>query len=151
MIGWLKRKIAWAVAGRELAELERWRVECGAAERWLAEFPDVRYALDYVKDSVLYGGLDISRLRDQMRRRRDATPLTVPPINLTPDTVDQFTRAWRAAYGVMPLIPPPAPPATELDAVEQYLSDLRSHEHSLFVEPPAPTHYTGIFPASAQS
>jgi hypothetical protein len=70
MINWLKR----LVAGRELDELERWRVECNQARRWLGEFPDVISALDHLSASAACGFRNISALRDEMRRRRDANP-----------------------------------------------------------------------------
>ena len=73
MIGWLKR----LVAGRELDELERWRVTLSSAERWLAEFTDVTDALAHVrvhasgKDGFEWRHYsDISRVRERMRNRR---------------------------------------------------------------------------------
>ena len=54
------------------AELERWRVGHSEAERWLAEFPDVAAALAHLKAKADgSGGTDISRTREEMRRRRD--------------------------------------------------------------------------------
>jgi hypothetical protein len=160
MLRWLKRKITWAVAGRELAELERWRVECNQMRRWLAEFPDVCDALDHLSRTARgYENPEfITVLRDYMRCRRDAKPLTVPPINRTPETVDEFTRAWRAAYGVVPRFSLTTTSladlrsASALDAVDQHMADhLRTIENSLFADPPAPTHYMGIFPVPDKS
>lgn len=67
MLNWLK----WIIAGRELAELERWRVECGQAERWLSESDDARHALEYVRGMA--EGVEcksVSWVRDRMRERR---------------------------------------------------------------------------------
>lgn len=70
MLDWLKRKIA----GRELAELERWRLNWLDTRQWLAEFDDARDALDHLRQKVdgvrVY---DIERLRDNMRERRAET------------------------------------------------------------------------------
>jgi hypothetical protein len=160
MICWLKRKIAWAVAGRDLAELERWRVECDQLLRWLAEFRDVCDALDHLGRTARgYENPEfITVLRDHMRRRRDAPrEVTIPPINMTPKAVDEFTRQWRAAYGAMPLFSLKTTPladlrsASALDAVDQHMASIRVFENSLFADPPAPTHLEGIFPVPAQS
>lgn len=68
MLQWLK----WLVAGKELAELERWRVECMAAEQWLAEFDDARHALQYVSGAAQGSNVEsLQWLRDGMRKRRD--------------------------------------------------------------------------------
>lgn len=48
MIEWLK----WLVAGKELEELERWRVKWEIYRRWLSEFPHVGMALDNMKAEV---------------------------------------------------------------------------------------------------
>jgi len=66
MIEWLK----WLVAGRELAELERWRVQCRMAEQWLAEFPAAASALDYLHRAVTVGDVEIAGHREAMRRER---------------------------------------------------------------------------------
>ena len=42
---WLK----WIIAPKEMAELERWRVEWQTHRRWLAEFDHVGVALDNLK------------------------------------------------------------------------------------------------------
>jgi hypothetical protein len=75
MIRWLKRQIARAVAGAELAELERWRVEWSETRRWLAEFNDAADALDHL-DRIAKGRHHdgLIALRDRLRRRRDAKP-----------------------------------------------------------------------------
>lgn len=74
MIAWLK----WKLAGRELAELERWRIHCGEAQRWFAEFPEVAIALDYVQRSAAGARTGfIQRVRGEMRRiaaKRTGTP-----------------------------------------------------------------------------
>lgn len=67
MLEWLK----WKIAGREMAELERWRVQWHETRRWLGEFPDAASALDQLRQQV--DGvhmMDIQRLRDNMRARR---------------------------------------------------------------------------------
>lgn len=69
MLRWLARRLA----GRELAELERWRVYCGEAERWFAEFPEVRVALEHVRLQAEGEPVDfIMRVRGRMRRLRAA-------------------------------------------------------------------------------
>ena len=67
IIEWLKRLIA----GREMDELDRWRVRWHETRRWLAEFPDAASALDHLLQQV--DGvhmLDIRILRDNMRERQ---------------------------------------------------------------------------------
>jgi len=110
MIGWLK----WLIAGRELETLNRYRVAVGCADRWLAEFPDSVDALGHVKawaegrdgeDWDNYA--DISRLRERMRRRREAnrSPFAVAPD--LPNTaralslaeLEELEWAWRADHG----------------------------------------------------
>lgn len=68
MLQWLK----WKIAGREMAELENWRVQWTFVRRWLAEFDDARDALDFLRQEVDgVSPFEISRLRDNMRARRD--------------------------------------------------------------------------------
>ncbi len=96
---WLKRKIA----PKEMAELERWRVEWEEYRRWLAEFELVAVALDNLRAEVEGKALDachppgekgpwiIGGLRDRMRAfasndsHRNSAPvasrLAAPPIN----------------------------------------------------------------------
>ena len=67
MLEWLK----WKIAGREMAELERWRVQWHDTRRWLAEFRDAADALDHLRHEVKGVRLfDIQRLRDNMRARK---------------------------------------------------------------------------------
>lgn len=55
------------------AELDRWRINWHESRRWLAEFPDVADALDYLKAEVDdTQSAHIRNLRDCMHRRRDA-------------------------------------------------------------------------------
>ncbi|APR40013.1 hypothetical protein [Paraburkholderia sp. SOS3] len=68
MLNWLKR----LVAGRELAELERWRVECAQAQRWLAEFYEAEIALHHVRQAAegKASSFHLPRIRDALRARR---------------------------------------------------------------------------------
>lgn len=64
--------LKFLIAGKELLELDRYRVEMQQARRWLAEFPDAADALDYVDSSAR--GLPIGELRavrEFMRARRN--------------------------------------------------------------------------------
>ena len=91
MLEWLK----WKIAGREMAELERWRVEWHQARRWIGEFPDARDALDRLRQEV--DGVvpfDISRLRDNMRARRDEQAET-----LRDQGANQMSTALRDVHG----------------------------------------------------
>lgn len=93
MFNWLK----WIIAGRELAELERWRVECGQAERWLAESDDARHALEYVRGMA--EGVwceNISWVRDRMRQRRVISfKVQQPPRHPEPTLYDVGVTAER--------------------------------------------------------
>jgi hypothetical protein len=70
MMTWLK----WLIAGREMAELERWRSTALDARRWFSEFRDVAEALDYVRQQATGEGPQefIDVVRRRMRDRRDA-------------------------------------------------------------------------------
>lgn len=60
--------LKWLVARKEMAELERWRVEWHEHRRWLAEFPQVGMALDNMKSEVEgKPKAFISDLRERMR------------------------------------------------------------------------------------
>lgn len=73
MKNWIKRKLAYMFASKELDELERWRVMAEEQRRWLAEFPDVAVALDnLIADSKGLEGRSIHVVREEMRRQRDA-------------------------------------------------------------------------------
>lgn len=58
MITWFK----WLLAGKELEELYRWRVQWHEYRRWLAEFKDISLALDNLKAEVEGQGLSASLL-----------------------------------------------------------------------------------------
>lgn len=75
MLNWLK----WLIAGKELAELERWRVEWQSYRRWLSEFPDVAETLDNMKAEV----------------DGDALSACHPPCGDGPWTVDVFRERLR--------------------------------------------------------
>lgn len=109
--------VAWWFA-RALCEIlrpladrdEAWWVNWNQARRWLAEFPDAADALDYVRrevDGVPH--LDLQRLRDNMRARRDeqtemqreqgarqmATSLRDMHGNLIAGAIVQFFDEWK--------------------------------------------------------
>lgn len=159
MMGWLKRMIAWAVAGDELAELERWRVESKQVRRWMAEFPDVCTALDHVErfaTGLPYRGL--SEVREAMRNRRDAHPalfeLTLRR-DLSPNDVAEFKRLWHAGSWPGSLRGAPLEEleaATDWDVATQYVRDFQEfidedfeRTHAAIMADP-PTHFTGLFP-----
>lgn len=67
LVEWFKR----LVAGKELAELDRWRFHWRESRFWLKEFEDSRDALDQLRQRV--DGVrhyDYDRLQDNMRKRR---------------------------------------------------------------------------------
>ncbi|MFZ6755794.1 hypothetical protein ACO0K9_01125 [Undibacterium sp. Ji50W] len=65
---WILHHLKWWIAGKELEELHRWRTFCSQADRWLAEFPNVVTALDYVRTEANgTRGNDIMRMREKMR------------------------------------------------------------------------------------
>lgn len=66
---WILQHLKWWIAGKELEELHRWRTFCSQADRWLAEFPNVVTALDYVRtEAEGTRGNDIMRMREKMRK-----------------------------------------------------------------------------------
>ena len=69
MIRWLK----WKIAGRELAELERWQAAAGNAARWMSEFPDATAAIQHIRRvaSGEESTFETPRIREAMRARRD--------------------------------------------------------------------------------
>lgn len=84
MINWIKN----LVAGKELAELERWRVGASHAERWLAEFKPAYYAIDYL---IAFADGEVSfkrveEVRDWMRSeaKERAADIAASTISLTP-------------------------------------------------------------------
>ncbi len=84
-----------------LDERDRWRVYCGEAERWFAEFPDVVDALAHLKAKATgAGGTDIMRTRDAMRSRRDKTT-----IQLTPAEIQSKHDRVRWAEGLIRQLP----------------------------------------------
>lgn len=118
MIAWLKRLIAWAVAGDELAELERWRVESRQVRRWMAEFPDVCTAIDHIEAFASgrhYCGL--SEVREGMRNRAAWTgPLTLTlRHDLTPGDIDAFKHLWLGATSPCTASPAEVEVATDWD------------------------------------
>lgn len=61
-------RLKWWIAGKELAELERWRVQWQEHRRWFAEFKSVAVALDHMKSEV--DGLPVTAIgavRDSLR------------------------------------------------------------------------------------
>ena len=65
MLNWLK----WMIAGKELSELERWRVQWQESRRWMAEFPDVATALDHMRAEVAGEAVSsIRAVRDSIRK-----------------------------------------------------------------------------------
>ena len=65
MINWLK----WMVAGKELKELERWRVQWQRHRQWFAEFEVASVALDHMKCDVDGRPVtDIITCRDSFRK-----------------------------------------------------------------------------------
>lgn len=68
MKNWLKRLFA----GKELDELERWRVMADEQRRWLNEFPDIAMALDsLIADGKGLDGTNVQQLRENIRMVRD--------------------------------------------------------------------------------
>ncbi|WGS53558.1 hypothetical protein LFL96_21095 [Paraburkholderia sp. D15] len=79
MLNWLK----WKIAGRELAELERWRFECAQARRWLVGFPETSVALDWlskVAEGKPAGRLEHVRSKMDCLRATDITRSAASPI-----------------------------------------------------------------------
>jgi hypothetical protein len=81
MLKWIKR----LVAGKELDELARWRINSMAARQFFAEFPDARDALVYVRarasgDFAEDFDMPLPELRDMMRRRRAVAPALSPAV-----------------------------------------------------------------------
>ena len=61
-------RLKWWIAGKELAELERWRVQWQEHRRWFAEFKSVSAALDHMQAEV--DGLPVTTIhavRDSLR------------------------------------------------------------------------------------
>lgn len=162
MIAWLKRMIAWAVAGAQLEELERWRVEAKELRRWMGEFPDVCTALDHLErfaTGLPYRGL--MEVREGMRNRRAAPlgPLTLTltaPRTMTQPDLDEWERAWRATPGSLRAAPlAELEAATDWDVATRHVRDLQEfvdddfdRTHAAIMADP-PTHFTGLFPQEA--
>lgn len=89
MSNWLK----WLIAGKELAELYRWRVKWEEYRRWLAEFDDVGVVLDNLKAEVNGDGLSAS----------------LPPSEPGPWTVDALREMMRKKRPKVVVIPPAGP------------------------------------------
>lgn len=82
MLTWLRLRVKWWIAGRELAELQRWQVQWHLYRRWLAEFQDVGEAMDSLQAAAKGEGLNsclpahgdgpwsVEALRDRLRTRR---------------------------------------------------------------------------------
>lgn len=172
MFKWLKRRVAWAIAGDDLAELARWRLEWAETRRWLAEFDDVADALDHMEAFVRgrqYSGLN--NLRDRMRKRHDAKPgpfsmalldlvprdgpshaeldrLAAIPVMSDAD-IARFKQQWSVANDVgaaRELVS-----STDWDVAEQYVRDLdQARQHACDAVDRAlsdpPTHLVGLFP-----
>lgn len=154
MMRWLRERLAWLVAGRELAELGRWRVEWSETRRWLAEFDDAADALDHL-DRIANGRHHdgLMALRDRMRKRRDhmrklddalATLRWSPGVG-----VSEFTREWRMASATAPMVELRSASLADLEAAAATDWDVARHmeeaiERFAFVDPPAPTHYEGV-------
>jgi hypothetical protein len=120
MIGWLRR----LVAGREVAELERWRVECRQVRRWMAEFPDVCTALDHLEAFASgrhYRGL--SEVRECIRNRR---PIVAPMVANAPGDLDAFELAWKAVYGKSPVVSLRQASLEDLEAATDWDVGMRS-------------------------
>lgn len=67
MLDWLK----WRVAPKEMAELDRWRIQWEEHRRWLAEFPEVAMALDHLRDTAEdKASTPIFVLRGEMREAK---------------------------------------------------------------------------------
>lgn len=134
MIRWLRNRLAWLVAEREMAELERWRVECDQVRRWMAEFPDVCTALDHLEAFASgrpYRGL--SEVREGMRRRRDVFVRMVAPVVYPAPGLN----GWRPERAT--------PVQTDWDVTAQaYMADMRTLEDLMFATPETPTHFPGI-------
>ncbi|MBB3258209.1 hypothetical protein F4827_003077 [Paraburkholderia bannensis] len=75
MIGWLKHLIA----GRELDELQRWRVEARETQRWLGEFHEVDVALTHLINRATgkVTSFDLPRTRAALRERRVGVHISV--------------------------------------------------------------------------
>ena len=83
MLTWLRLRVKWWIAGRELAELQRWQVQWHLYRRWLAEFPDVGEAMDSLQAAAKGerlnnclpahgdGPWSVEALRDRLRAKRD--------------------------------------------------------------------------------
>ena len=70
MLNWLK----WKIASKELAELERWRVQWYQHRRWFAEFKDAAAVLDNLQQEAISGDpLPVSVLRERIRRATQRT------------------------------------------------------------------------------
>lgn len=49
MLRWLRRRLAWYIAGPELTELERWRTSTIEAAHLLPQLPTAAAAIDYIE------------------------------------------------------------------------------------------------------
>lgn len=47
-MNWLKNNLKWAIAGKELSQLQRLKTEMQAYRQWLAEFPEIAFLLDHL-------------------------------------------------------------------------------------------------------
>ncbi|WP_428719111.1 hypothetical protein [Undibacterium curvum] len=77
-MNWLKNKLKWAIAGKELNQLQRLKTDLQTYRQWLAEFPELAFALDHLAkmnsiSTITFDdvdGMDISKLREHLRKLR---------------------------------------------------------------------------------
>ena len=60
-------RMKWWFAGREMAELHRWRTRWQVYRQWMAMFPEVAISLDAMKEDVDQGKIEfIHVVRDRV-------------------------------------------------------------------------------------
>ena len=47
-MNWLKDKLKWAIASKELNQLQYLKTDLQTYRQWLAEFPELAFALDHL-------------------------------------------------------------------------------------------------------
>lgn len=77
-MNWLKDKLKWAIASKELNQLQYLKTDLQTYRQWLAEFPELAFALDHLAkmnsiNTITFDdvdGMNISELREHLRKLR---------------------------------------------------------------------------------
>ena len=89
-MSWLTKKIAQAVAGKELEQLHRIKTDLQMYRRWLAEFPEISLLLDTIAaNHDLPGCYDKVNCQDVMRLREQMRGMAKPSASQTADSEPQ--------------------------------------------------------------